>query len=90
MSNKRFQNKVVLVTGGNSGIGLVTAKAFAEEGANIIISGRNPKTLDSATKDIGSNALAIQADVSQVFQIESMMNQIHEKFSRLDVLFANV
>ncbi|MEH2283875.1 MAG: glucose 1-dehydrogenase [Nostoc sp.] len=90
MSNQRFQNKVVLVTGGNSGIGLVTAKAFAEEGANIIISGRNPKTLDSAIKDIGSNALAIQADVSQVFQIESMMNQIHEKFSRLDVLFANV
>ncbi|MHC5770864.1 MAG: SDR family NAD(P)-dependent oxidoreductase [Nostoc sp.] len=51
MSNQRFHNKVVLVTGGNSGIGLVTAKAFAEEGANIIISGRNPKTLDSAIKD---------------------------------------
>ena len=55
---KRFEGKVAVVTGGNSGIGLASAKRLAEEGARVAVSGRNQKTLDEAVKIIGHNVLA--------------------------------
>jgi len=61
---KRLNGKVAVVTGGNRGIGLATAKRFREEGAKVAISGRSKKTLDEAAKMIGNGVVAIQADVA--------------------------
>ena len=63
---KRFAGKVVAITGGNSGIGLATAKLFREEGARVAIAGRDQKTLDEAAKAIGGDTLAVKADVSKL------------------------
>src|SRR4030095_4147220 len=85
----RFQGKVAVVTGGNSGIGLGVAKAYAREGARVAITGRNEKTLEAATKEIGEGSVAIQADVGKVAQIEAAMKTIKERFGRIDALFVN-
>jgi NAD(P)-dependent dehydrogenase (short-subunit alcohol dehydrogenase family) len=85
----RFQDKVAVVTGGNSGIGLATAKAFAREGAKVAITGRSEHTLKSAQKELGPDALVIKADMSRVPEIASAMEQIRKKFERIDALFVN-
>jgi len=85
----RLQGKVAVVTGGNSGIGLATAKLFREEGARVAISGRDQKTLDEAVKIIGGDTLAIKADVSKNEDLDRMYNQISAKFGKIDALFAN-
>ncbi|HCH7479145.1 MULTISPECIES: SDR family oxidoreductase [Acinetobacter] len=87
MINKRFYGKNILIVGGNSGIGLSAAKLFAQEGANIIITGRNDKTLKSALNEIGKDALSIKCDVSSNKQIEEMASIVRSKFKNLDVLF---
>ena len=87
--NKRFEGRNVVVTGGNSGIGLATAKAFAAEGARVAIIGRNPETLAQACDDIGEDALAIQADMSKVAEIERAMGEVKAALGTVDVLFAN-
>ncbi len=89
MSEPRFQGKVAVVTGGNSGIGLGVAKAYAREGAQVAITGRNPKTLEVAAKEIGPGTLAISSDAGKVAEIESAMKQIKERFGRIDALFVN-
>lgn len=91
MSNnqRRFENKTVLVTGGNSGIGLAAAERFAAEGAQLIITGRDEKTLQEARQKIGENATAICSDVSKLGDIDNLFAEIQEKFGRLDVVFAN-
>lgn len=61
MITQRFQGKVAVVTGGNTGIGLGVAKAYAQEGARVAITGRNEKSLEAATKEIGDGTLAIQS-----------------------------
>ena len=61
---KRLEGKVAVVTGGNSGIGLATAKRLQQDGAKVAISGRSKKTLDEAIKTLGNRLLAIQADVA--------------------------
>jgi NAD(P)-dependent dehydrogenase (short-subunit alcohol dehydrogenase family) len=86
---KRFEGKVAVVTGGNSGIGLATAKRLREEGAKVAISGRDAKTLDSAVKEIGGDTLAVQADVSQLADIDKLYAAVQEKFGKIDVLFVN-
>ncbi len=63
---KRLEGKVAVVTGGNSGIGLATAKRLQEEGAKVAISGRSRKTLDEAVKTIGNGVVAVQADVAKL------------------------
>ncbi len=86
---KRFEGKTVVVTGGNSGIGLATAKLFHDEGAKVAISGRDQKTLDEAVKTIGSGTLAVKADVSKLADIDRLYTQVTGKFGKIDAIFAN-
>ena len=86
---KRFEGKSVVVTGGNSGIGLATAKLFHDEGANVTISGRDQNTLDEAVKTIGAGTLAVKADVSKLADIDKLYAQASAKFGKIDALFAN-
>jgi NAD(P)-dependent dehydrogenase (short-subunit alcohol dehydrogenase family) len=79
---KRFAGKTVVVTGGNSGIGLATAKLFHEEGARVAISGRDQKTLDEAVKTIGEGTLAVKADVSKLADIDKLYTQVTAKLAR--------
>jgi NAD(P)-dependent dehydrogenase (short-subunit alcohol dehydrogenase family) len=85
----RLANKTALITGGNSGIGFATAQLFANEGARVVITGRNRHTLDEAAAVLGPNVLAIQADVTDVEATEGMMASVAEKFGKIDILFAN-
>ena len=86
---KRLQGKVAVVTGGNSGIGLATAKRFQEEGAKVAISGRSKKTLDEAVRTIGNGVLAVQSDVAQLGDVDKLYAQVSEKLGKIDVLFVN-
>ena len=70
----RLKNKTALITGGNSGIGLETARLFVAEGAKIIITGRNRETLDAAAKELGPNATALVADATDVAATEAAIN----------------
>src|ERR1700739_1921812 len=85
----RLSNKVALITGGNSGIGLETAKLFLSEGAKVTITGRNQKTLDAAAEVLGPNALVLQADVSDLEAMERVIAAAVERFGNLDIVFAN-
>jgi NAD(P)-dependent dehydrogenase (short-subunit alcohol dehydrogenase family) len=85
----RLANKTAFITGGNSGIGLATARLFVAEGARVAITGRNQKTLDAAAQELGRNALAIAADITDVAATEAAVQQAVKKFGKLDVLFAN-
>src|SRR2546423_15226721 len=85
----RLGNKTAFITGGNSGIGLATARLFVAEGARVAITGRNQKTLDAAAQELGPNALAIAADITDVAATETEGQQAVKKFAQLDVLFSN-
>ena len=85
----RLTGKVAVVTGGNSGIGLATAKLFSEEGAKVVITGRDQKTLDAAVKTIGGEVVAVRGDVSKLADLDKLFKTVSEKFGKIDVLFAN-
>src|SRR5689334_9988293 len=85
----RFQDKIALVTGGNSGIGLAAAQAFAREGARVAIAGRDPETLEQARKTLGPGAIAIRADVSKLADIERVLGEVRKQAGRIDALFVN-
>jgi NAD(P)-dependent dehydrogenase (short-subunit alcohol dehydrogenase family) len=85
----KLEGKVALVTGGNSGIGLATAKQFAAAGARVFITGRRQAELDAAVKQIGGNAFGIQGDVSNLADLDRLYEVIGREAGRLDVLFAN-
>jgi NAD(P)-dependent dehydrogenase (short-subunit alcohol dehydrogenase family) len=85
----RLANKTALITGGNSGIGLATAKLFAAEGARVVITGRNKQTLEAAAKELGPNALAIVADATDIAATEAAIKHAVAKFGKLDIVFAN-
>jgi NAD(P)-dependent dehydrogenase (short-subunit alcohol dehydrogenase family) len=85
----RLANKTALITGGNSGIGLATAQLFVAEGARVTITGRNRETLRAAARELGPNALAVVADVTDIAATEAAIKQAADKFGKLDVLFAN-
>jgi NAD(P)-dependent dehydrogenase (short-subunit alcohol dehydrogenase family) len=87
--SKKLEGKIALVTGGNSGIGLATAKRFVAEGAKVIITGRRKENLDAAVKEIGSDATGIQADASKLEDIDRVYAEIKKQYGRLDVLFVN-
>jgi len=86
---KRLEGKVAVVTGGNSGIGLATAKRFLDEGAKVAISGRNQKTLDEAVKTLGNGVFAVKSDTAKLVEIEKFLGEVNKKFGKIDVLFVN-
>lgn len=85
----RFNNKVVVVTGGSSGIGLATAKAFSAEGAFVFITGRRQEALDAAIKQIGGRVTAVRGDMSKLADIDRLYDTVQQKHAQIDVLFAN-
>jgi NAD(P)-dependent dehydrogenase (short-subunit alcohol dehydrogenase family) len=85
----RLQNKMALITGGNSGIGLATARLFVKEGARVAITGRDKSTLDAAAKELGDKLLAFQADVLDAKAREEVFETIKREFGRLDIVFVN-
>ncbi|MEE8296077.1 MAG: SDR family oxidoreductase [Sphingomonadales bacterium] len=85
----KLTNKIAVVTGGNSGIGLATAQAFIDEGATVVITGRNQEKLDAAIKQLGVGATAIRADVTKLEELDALFAAVKEKFGKIDVLFAN-
>ncbi|MDE1906476.1 MAG: glucose 1-dehydrogenase [Rhodospirillales bacterium] len=84
-----FQNKVVIVTGGTSGIGLATAKAFADQGAYVFITGRRQDALEKAVKQIGGKTIGVKADMSKLAEIDQLYDEVQQKHAQIDVLFAN-
>ena len=86
---KRLEGKVAVVTGGNSGIGLASAKRLHEEGARVLITGRNARTMDAAVSAIGAGTLAVQSDVSKLEDIDRLFSVVGAKLGKIDVLFAN-
>src|SRR5215472_1400819 len=76
---QRLEGKVAVVTGGNSGIGLATAKRLQEEGARVAISGRSQKTLDEAVKFIGNGVVPVQADVAKLTDIDKLFAAVNQK-----------
>jgi NAD(P)-dependent dehydrogenase (short-subunit alcohol dehydrogenase family) len=87
--SKKLEGKVAVVTGGNSGIGLATAKRFAQEGAHVFITGRRQLELDRAASEIGPNATAVQADVSKFADLDRLYSAVKQRKGGIDVLFAN-
>jgi NAD(P)-dependent dehydrogenase (short-subunit alcohol dehydrogenase family) len=85
----KLQNKIAVVTGGNSGIGLATAKEFKQQGARVVIIGRNADAVSKAAKDIGGDTMGITADVARVADLDHAFRSIREKVGRVDVLFVN-
>lgn len=87
---KRLENKVALITGGSSGIGLATAKRFIHEGARVVITGRNEETLNQAMQILGdNNAIAIASDSSDLNNNDTLFSTIEKQYGKLDIVFAN-
>jgi NAD(P)-dependent dehydrogenase (short-subunit alcohol dehydrogenase family) len=85
----KLDGKIALVTGGNSGIGLATAKAFVEEGAYVFIIARREPELKAVVKDLGRNVTGVAGDVSKVADLDRVFDQIKREKGRLDIVFAN-
>jgi NAD(P)-dependent dehydrogenase (short-subunit alcohol dehydrogenase family) len=86
---QKLTGKVALVTGGNSGIGLTTAKHFVAEGAYVFITGRRQAELDAAVDAIGKNVTGVQSDVSNLADLDRLFATIQQEQGHLDVVFAN-
>src|SRR6476660_2143301 len=90
---RKYMNKLegesALITGGNSGIGLATAKQFVNEGAYVFITGRREPELAAAVKEIGSNVTGVQGDVSNLGDLDRLFAQIKREKGKLDIVFAN-
>jgi NAD(P)-dependent dehydrogenase (short-subunit alcohol dehydrogenase family) len=85
----KLESKIALITGGTSGIGLATAKAFVSEGAHVFITGRREAELAAAVKEIGRNVTGMQGDVSNLGDLDRLYAQIKQARGRLDIVFAN-
>ncbi|VWX55064.1 SDR family NAD(P)-dependent oxidoreductase [Novosphingobium sp. 9U] len=85
----RFTNKVVVVTGGTSGIGLATAKAFAAEGASVFVTGRRQAALDAAVKAIDGRVTGVRGDMAKLADIDRLYDAVQQQHGHIDVLFAN-
>ncbi|MBV8841737.1 MAG: SDR family NAD(P)-dependent oxidoreductase, partial [Bryobacterales bacterium] len=86
---KKFEGKIALVTGGNSGIGLATAKLLYEQGAKVAIAGRDPKTIAEAVSVIGQGTIKIVADVTSASDLDKLFATGSERLGKIDILFAN-
>ena len=85
----KLEGKIALITGGNSGIGLATAKQFVNEGAYVFITGRREPELAAAVKEIGKNVTAVQGDVSNLDDLDRLFARIKREKGKLDIVFAN-
>ncbi len=85
----KLDGKIALVTGGNSGIGLATAKRFVNEGAYAFITGRRDTELAAAAKEIGRNVTGVQGDVANLADLDRLFAQIKREKGKLDIVFAN-
>lgn len=86
---KKLEGKVALITGGNSGIGLATAKLFVEEGAQVVITGRRQEALDEAVAQIGGNVKGVLADAADVSKAKDVVAETVAAFGKIDILFLN-
>jgi NAD(P)-dependent dehydrogenase (short-subunit alcohol dehydrogenase family) len=84
-----LDGKIAVISGGNSGIGLVTAQRFVDEGAYVFINGRRQSELDAAVKQIGKNITGVQGDVSNLVDLDRLYATVKQQKGRIDVLFAN-
>jgi len=88
--SQRLKDKIALITGGNSGIGRASARRFVEEGARVVITGRNQKTLDDTVEELGADRVAaFKADASRPVEMKGVFEEIEARHGRLDVLFLN-
>jgi NAD(P)-dependent dehydrogenase (short-subunit alcohol dehydrogenase family) len=85
----KLEGKIALITGGNGGIGLATAKQFVNEGAYVFITGRRDPELVAAVKEIGRNVTGVQGDVSNLGDLDRLFTQIERERGKLDIVFAN-
>ena len=85
----KLEGKIALVTGGNSGIGLATAKRFVSEGAYVFMTGRRTEELAASVKEIGKNVTGVQGDVSKLADLDRLFAQIKREKGKLDIVFAN-
>jgi NAD(P)-dependent dehydrogenase (short-subunit alcohol dehydrogenase family) len=85
----KLAGKIAVITGGNSGIGLATARKFVVEGAYVFISGRRKAELDAAVKQIGKNVTGVQGDVANLADLDRLYAVVKEQKGRIDILFAN-
>jgi NAD(P)-dependent dehydrogenase (short-subunit alcohol dehydrogenase family) len=85
----KLDGKIALVTGGNSGIGLATAKRLVNEGSYVFITGRRNPELAAAAKEVGRNVTGVQGDVSNLGDLDSLFAQIQREKGKLDIVFAN-
>ena len=85
----KLDGKVAVITGGNSGIGLASAKALQVEGAKVVLFGRNQETLNTAAQELGGEVLVVQGDVAQLSDIDRLFTQVEQKLGKIDVLFVN-
>ena len=85
----KLQNKIAVITGGSTGIGLATAQRFIEEGAQVVITGRNQEALELAVAELGDRATGIRGDVANLDDLDHLFAQVQQQFGRIDVLFAN-
>ena len=87
--SERFAGKVAVITGGNSGIGLATARSFASEGAKVAILGRDPTTLEAAVSELGDAAIGVVGDVQNLQDIDRLYETVKQDFGSIDFLFVN-
>jgi NAD(P)-dependent dehydrogenase (short-subunit alcohol dehydrogenase family) len=85
----KLEGKIALVTGGNSGIGLASAKQFVNEGAHVFITGRRDQELAAVVKEIGRNVTGVQGDVANLADLDRLFAQIKREKGKLDIVFAN-
>lgn len=85
----RLNNKTAVITGGTTGIGFATAEQFIEEGARVIITGRNDIRLKEAVERLGTNAVGVKADVLSLTDLDNLATRVSDIFGRLDIIFAN-
>lgn len=85
----KLDNKIAVITGGSSGIGLATAKRFITDGAEVVITGRNEQSLDNAVTELGHRATGIHGDVSILEDLDRLFDHLSDRQGRIDVLFAN-
>jgi NAD(P)-dependent dehydrogenase (short-subunit alcohol dehydrogenase family) len=85
----KLTNKTALITGGNSGIGLATAQVFLQEGAQVLITGRDEKSLQTALQQLGGSVIALKSDITKASDLQQLFDTAKQKLGKIDILFAN-